>query len=70
MKNLIINSNIIYDYLRKNNLSVKKFCKICNISYYQFHKMLTNISGVYSNVLFNVCKTMNIKLKDLISIKK
>lgn len=36
-----INIKLIEQYLQNNNISKKKFCKLCNISYYTLRQVLT-----------------------------
>lgn len=69
MNNLTFNINVIKNYLKENNLTIKKFCKICNIKYYNYRQMIKNDFNIYSNVLYKVCRTINIKLADLINVQ-
>ena len=69
MKNIVFKTEIINNYLKTNNLTIKKFCERCNIKYYNFRQIMKNDLNVYSSIIYRVCKTMNIKLADLIIIK-
>lgn len=66
MENLRFNYQIIEKYLKVNHLTIKKFCEQCNIKYYNFRQIVKNAVNIYSKVLYKICKTMNIKLADLI----
>ncbi|MBQ7880918.1 MAG: helix-turn-helix domain-containing protein [Clostridia bacterium] len=68
MEKLTFNCKIIKEYLKSHNFTIKKFCEKCTIKYYDFRKIMKNDLTVYSNVLYKICKTMNIKLADLIIV--
>lgn len=70
MQNLTFNYEIIKDYLIENHLTIKQFCQLCNIKYYNFRQIAKNDLNVRSNVLYKICKTMNMKLRDIISVKQ
>ncbi len=53
MKRLIYNTKIIDEYLNKNNLTKKEFCKICNVS---------------ENVLRSIYKGKNVKINNFFKI--
>ncbi len=42
MRQLILNTKIILDYLKTNKLSKKDFCEKCGISLSHFNKVLKN----------------------------
>ena len=66
MENLTFNHEIVKTYLKENHLTIKEFCKICNIKYYNFRQIMKNDLNIYSNVLYRVCKTTKIKLDNLL----
>jgi len=66
--NITFKCEIIKNYLKTNNLTIKKFCQMCEIKYYNFRQIMANNLNVTSTVFYKICKTMNIKLKDLIIV--
>ena len=70
MNNLTFNQKIINNYLKSHHLTIKQFSEKCNIRYYNYRQIMKNDLNVYSNVLYRICKIINIKLSDLIAIKK
>ena len=66
MKKLNINFKLIKDYLKEHNLTIKQFCKICDIKYYNYTQLRLGDGNIKAEVLFKLCKTTNIRLKALI----
>lgn len=61
-----INVKIIEDYIKNNNLSKTKFCKMCGISLYNLNKILKNDLTVKIIPLLKVIKYIDISSCDLI----
>lgn len=70
MTRLVINSKIIKDYLKENDFTIKKFCEVYNIKYYNYRQITKNDLNVRSKVLYKVCKTINVKLANFIIVQK
>lgn len=66
MKKININFKFITNYINENNLTIKQFCKLCDIKYYNYRQFMLCDGNIKADVLFKVCKTINIKLKDLV----
>lgn len=60
-----VNTAIIDSFIKANNLSKTKFCKLCKISVYTFNKIMTNQDFDMIN-LFRVAKTMNVHICKLL----
>lgn len=61
-----INFTLIKNHLKDNNLTIKYFCKLCNIKYYNYRQLMLGDGNIKGEVLFKIGKITNIKLKDLI----
>ena len=66
MQKIIINFQLIRNYLKEHNLTIKQFCKICDIKYYNYRQLKLSDGNLKGEVLFKIGKRANIKLKDLI----
>lgn len=60
-----VNTTIIDSYIKANNLSKTKFCKLCKISVDTFNRIITN-RDFYLVSLFRIAKTMNVYLCELL----
>lgn len=59
-----INTKLIEEYIKKNNLSKIKFCKQCKISYSTLLRILNN--GDFKIIaLFKIARVMNVKVYNL-----
>ena len=63
MKN-IIKTELIEKYLRENNLSKARFCKICKISPTTLKNLMTNGSFRIS-AIFKVAKVLNVPVHEM-----
>ena len=61
----IIKTNLIEEYITKNNLSKIEFCKRCNISYSVLKKILKNKKNFRINSLFKIAKEIDIDAFEL-----
>lgn len=68
MENLI-KTELITDYITKNKLTKTKFCKLCNISYSVYVKIMSNQYNFCIVSLFKIAKLLNIEVKDLCNKK-
>lgn len=57
----LINTKIIENYIKENNLSKAKFCKICNISPSTFNKIMNN-GNFKLNALFKIARIIKIRV--------
>lgn len=67
MKSGIINVKLIKKYIKENNLTIKKFCKKCEISYYTYLKMMKNTLTKFRPV-YNVAVVMRVSMNDLLGV--
>ena len=66
MKKPIINSELIKNYLEKNNITVTEFCKTCKLSKLTFFKILSNITLDYDiRYLYRIAKAMGCDICDI-----
>ena len=59
-----VNTKLIEEYIKSNNLTKTKFCKQCKISYSTLMRILNN-GDFYITALFNIAKVMNVKVHSL-----
>ena len=59
-----INTQLIENYIKENNLSMTAFCKKSNIGLKTFYKIMLN-KNVMSKSLYKVSKFLGIKFNEL-----
>ena len=68
--NEIFNLEIIKNYIKVNNLSKTKFCKLSKISLKTFNKILNQQPNFRSVAVFRIARTIQIPVHLLFSDKK
>lgn len=61
MNNNLINTKIIESYLKENNLSTAKFCKICGISLNSY-KQIRASEDCKLDALFKIAKVLKVPI--------
>ena len=61
----IIKTEIIENYLKENNISKYKFCKLCNVSRNIFDKIMANDTNFGIKALFKIARILNIEAHEL-----
>lgn len=61
----VFKTDLIREFIKTNNFSIKEFCKCCRISTCTLYKIL-NAQDFRLDAIFKVAKTMNMKVVDLI----
>lgn len=64
------NTNYIYEYLRKNNISKTEFCKRSKISYSSLKKILDDNLHISIQVVHRIIRLLNIHFADFFETKK
>ena len=64
----IYNTDKVEKYMKKNNLSKKQFCKLCNICVNSFEKFMKLDLTLNVKILFKIADYMNINLRELFSL--
>lgn len=54
MKKRYFNYQIMQNYVKKNGLTIKKFCEMCKIKYYQYRQIVKDDVKVCVSVLYKV----------------
>ena len=67
-KQNLINTNLIENFIKENKLTITKFCKLCNISYGSYKKIMNCTIHQFTPVL-KVAIVMNVSLDVLINKK-
>lgn len=67
MKQRRFNYKVIQDYIRQNNITIKKFCEMCDISYSQYRRIL-NDDNVYVSALFRISRFLQIPFCEMFKI--
>ena len=68
-KKKAINTQLILDFMKKNNLSKTKFCKFCKISKKSFNKIMLNDMDFCPYYLYNISLVLDVYLYDLFNNK-
>ena len=61
-----VNTKIIYDYMKENNLNKKQFSERCGFCVKTLNKLLKGFDNISLFVLFNLLAVLNVRSKDLI----
>lgn len=64
MKN-IIKTELIENFVKKNNLSKCKFCKMCKISQSTLDKIMTNSENFRIIALFKIARVLKIQVFEM-----
>ena len=68
MKKVYLDGRIMQEYIKANKLTIKKFCEMCNIKYYNYRQIMKNDTKVLISVLFNVVETIGVPLSEIVKI--
>ncbi len=60
----VVNTELILDYIKYNNLSKKEFCTQCDISESAFNRIITN-KDFYLKSLYKISIIMGVKFYQL-----
>ncbi len=66
MNKINVNFHLIKDYLKQNHLTIKEFCKACNIKYYNYRQLMLGDGNIKAGKLYKICFVTKLYLKDLI----
>ena len=66
MKN-IIKTELIENFIKENNLSKSKFCKICKISQSTLNKIMTNSENLRIVALFKIARVLKIQVYQMLN---
>lgn len=69
MVRLMININIILNYINEHNLSKKEFAKLCNISRTTLYKLLNNDANITLCTIIRIAKATNISISSFVKQK-
>ena len=62
----LIKTELIKNYLADNCLTIKRFCEICDIKYYNYQQIMKQDGRVKAGVIYKVVKLLKIKMRDLL----
>ena len=68
MKNTI-KTELIENFIKENNLSKSKFCKMCKISQSTLNKIMTNSENLRIVALFKIARVLKIKVYQMFNKK-
>ena len=63
---IVINAEIINDFIKNNNLIKKRFAKECNISTYMLRKIYNYENNIRVGVLYKLAKYLKISANILL----
>ena len=64
MKNTI-KTKLIENFIKENNLSKSKFCKMCKINQIRLNKIMTNSENFKIIVLFKIARVLKIQVFEM-----
>ncbi len=56
----------IKDYIKQNNLTIKEFCKRCEISFGTYYKFMSGTTNINIRIVYRILKETNFRCKDLL----
>ena len=59
-----LNIDLIKNYIKENKLTIKEFCKLCNISVSAYYRVVNNKNCRFSHI-FNLLRLMKIRVHQL-----
>lgn len=62
-----VNKKVIENYIKNNNLSKSKFCKLCKISYSTLTRIL-NDENFYLSAIFKIARVMSTQVYNLFEL--
>ncbi len=63
--NTVLNLEMIIDYFKRTQLTVKLFCKIFKLNRDEFEKILIDDLEVDIHTIYDVAKALKVELKDM-----
>ena len=63
----MVKTELIEKYLKDNNLSKTKFCKMCKISPSTLNKIMNNDGHFRITALFKIARVMNLYVHQLVN---
>ena len=60
-----IKTELIENYIKENNLSKSKFCKMCKISQSTLYKIMTNGENFRIIALFKIARVLKIQVFEM-----
>lgn len=67
--NTVFNLQMIINYFKRTQLSVKLFCKIYKLNRDDFEKILIDNLDVGSQFVYDTAKALKVELKDMFNTK-
>ncbi len=61
-----INTQLIEQYIKNNNISKAEFCKRCNISSQTLRQILSNERTNMTYSIINIADILNVEINDLL----
>lgn len=61
-----VNTKIIYDYMKENNVNKKEFAKRCDINIKTLRKVLTGFDNINFFIIYKLLIVLKVKSKDFI----
>lgn len=65
----IINTKLILNYIKLNNLTKREFCKQCDINESTFYRIMKQ-KNTYIMPLVKIAKKINVKVRELLLVQK
>ena len=64
---VMIDVDILKNFMKENKMSKCEFCKKCKISTLTFQKILNKSQSIRFNTIFKIARSMNIKTNDFLN---
>lgn len=63
--NIKLNTQLIKNYLKENNLSITKFCEMCNIGRSSYYSFMRSNLRIKATIFVKIAKFTKNKVEDL-----
>lgn len=66
---IALKTELITDYIKRNNLTIKEFCKRCKISTNTYYRIMSGETRIRIIAIYNILTEMNVLSEDIIIYK-
>lgn len=68
MKKRCFNYQIMQSYIKEKGLTIKRFCEMCGITYYQYRQIVKDDVNIYISALFRVSVVIGIPFYEMFKV--
>ena len=69
MKQRHFNYKVMQNYIKEKGITIKKFCEMCKITYYQYRQVVKDDIKVFVSVLYKISLVVDIPFCEMFNTK-